>query len=200
MRKLLVMDAENYDPSLPEIYRTAVRGIIFAEGRLLMVCSCFGEVKFPGGGQEEGESDADTLIRETLEETGYHVIADSIREFGEVEEKRLSTKEPMIWHQINRYYFCDVEKEREECRYTDDERRYGFHQVWCTPEEAIRRNRDMVSREGLHAWNQRELAVLEMLPKANIRRGRYNEPGRDGYDVYGIVQRAKEHMRSVESL
>lgn len=166
MNKLLVMDAKDYDPSLPEICRVAVRGIIFAEGKLLMVRSGFGEIKFPGGGQEDGENDMDTLVRETLEETGYHVIADSVREFGEVEEKRLSLKEPMIWHQINRYYFCEVEKEREECHYTENERKYGFHQVWCTLEEAIQRNRDMVRREGVHTWNHRELTVLGLLKEA----------------------------------
>lgn len=30
-----------------------------------------------------------------------------------------------------------------------------------------------------------------------IHRGRYNEPGKDGRDVYGISQKAKEHVKSV---
>ena len=138
MHKLLVMDAKNYDSNMDEILRVAVRGIIFVDGKLLMIGSSFGELKFPGGGQESGESDEMTLIRETLEETGFHVIPSSIRPFGEVEEKRLSTHEPMIWHQINRYYFCDVEKSQEACSYTDNEKKYGFHQVWHTLDDAIR--------------------------------------------------------------
>lgn len=163
MEKILVMDAQNYDISLPEIYRVAVRGIIFVNGKLLLIRSNYGEVKFPGGAQENGENDRDTLIRETLEETGYHVIADSIHEFGEVEEKRLSTHEPMIWHQINRYYFCDVEVHREECQYTESEKKLGFRQVLCTIEEAIKINQDMLEREGLRPWNQREYSVLKIL-------------------------------------
>ena len=163
MKKLLVMDAKNYDVSLPEIYRAAVRGIVFVDGKLLLIRSNFGEVKFPGGGQENGESDKETLVRETLEETGYHVIETSIRAFGEVEEKRLSTHEPMIWHQINRYYFCEVEEKKEECHYTENEKKYGMHQVWCTLEEAIQINQEMLNKEGTLAWNQREYNVLKLL-------------------------------------
>ena len=163
MRTLLVMDAKNYDPGMEEIRRVAVRGIIFVDGKFLMIQSSFGELKFPGGGQERGESDEETLIRETLEETGYHVIASSIRPFGEVEEKRLSTHEPMIWHQFNRYYFCEVDGAREACRYTESEIKYGFHQVWHTPEDALRINGEMLSREGERAWNQREYTVLKLI-------------------------------------
>lgn len=163
MKNILVMDEKNYDDSLEEIYRVAVRGIIFVNDKLLLIRSNFGECKFPGGGQECGESDFDTLIRETLEETGYHVITDSILEFGEVEEKRLSTKEPKIWHQINRYYFCDVEETKEECHYTSNEEKYGFHQVWFSLDEAIRINQEMLNNEGTLPWNQREYNVLKML-------------------------------------
>lgn len=163
MKKLLVMDAGNYDPAMEEIRRVAVRGIIFAEGKLLMIQSNFGELKFPGGGQELGESDEDTLIRETLEETGYRVIPSSIRPFGEVEEKRLSVHEDMIWHQFNRYYFCEVEDTQEACCYTESEKKYGFHQVWHTLEDAIGINEEMVHREGEQAWNRRELTVLKMI-------------------------------------
>ncbi|NMB96171.1 MAG: NUDIX domain-containing protein [Clostridiaceae bacterium] len=167
MRKLLVMDENDYDLNMEEIYRVAVRGIIFIKRKLLLIQSDFGEVKFPGGGQEEGENDYQTLIRETLEETGYHVVPESIREFGEVLEKRLSVHEPMIWHQINRYYFCDVKDFQEECNYTNNERKYGFRQVLYTLDEAIKINQDLIDYEGKHTWNQRELNVLRLL-KINL--------------------------------
>ncbi len=147
-----------------EIRKSAeYHGIIFIEGKLLLVRSNFGEVKFPGGGQEEGEDDFQTLIRETLEETGYHVIPESIYEFGEVEEKRLSVHEPMIWHQINRYYFCAVKENQEKCNYTENEKKYGFHQVFYTLDEALRINQSMIDCEGKHLWNQREFNVLKLL-------------------------------------
>ena len=166
MKQILIMDAGNYDPTLPEIYRVAVRGIIFVDGKLLLIQSDFGEVKFPGGGKEGEESDKDTLIREVLEETGFHVIPESIKEFGEVVEKRLSVHEPMIWHQINRYYFCKIDSVQEECHYTENELKHGFHQVWSTLDEAIAVNEEMLSREGRKAWNQREYNVLKLIKEA----------------------------------
>lgn len=163
MKQLLVLDEHNYDPSLPEIRRTGIRGIIFQGDQLLMIRSSFGEVKFPGGGQESGETDEVTLLREVLEETGFHVLPESIRLFGQVEEKRLSVHEPMIWHQINRYYFCHITGRQEATHFTENEQKYGMHQVWVTLEEAIAINREMMQREGRRAWNQRELRVLELL-------------------------------------
>lgn len=163
MKNILTLDAKNYGPSLPEILRTAVRGIIFRDGKLLLINSNFGELKFPGGGQEEGENDMDTLIRETLEETGCHVIPESVREFGEVEEIRLSVHEPMIWHLISRYYFCEVTDEQEECRYTDNEKKHGFHPVWYTLDEAIAINHATLLKEGVLPWNKREYSVLKLI-------------------------------------
>ncbi len=163
MKTLLVMDERNYASDMEEIRRTAVRGIIVVDGKLLLIQSGFGELKFPGGGQEPGESDEETLIRETLEETGYHVIPATIRPFGEVEEKRLSTHEPMIWHQFNRYYFCEIEGTQEACRYTEDEKKVGFRQVWYSLEEAIHINGEMLRAEGEQPWNRREYTVLNML-------------------------------------
>lgn len=163
MKKILIMDEQNYDPSLEEIYRVAVRGIIFVRGKLLLIESCYGEVKLPGGGQEKGEDDITTLVRETLEETGFHVIVDSVKAFGEVVEKRLSVHEPMIWHQINRYYFCEVEELQEECNYSEGELKHGFHQVWYTLDEAIRKNEEMIAAEGEKPWNQREYRVLKLI-------------------------------------
>lgn len=163
MEKILVMDAKDYDEGLDEILRVAVRGIIFVDGKLLLINSSFGELKFPGGGKEGDESDEETLIRETLEETGYHVIPESIRPFGEVVEKRMSVHEEKIWHQINRYYFCDVTAEQGMCSYTENEVKYGFHQVWHTLDDAIRINEETLQKEGAHAWNQREYNVLKLI-------------------------------------
>lgn len=37
MERLLFLDGENYTDDMPEIVRTAVRGIIFADGKLLLL-------------------------------------------------------------------------------------------------------------------------------------------------------------------
>lgn len=156
MKKLLVLDEKNYDESLEEMYRTAVRGIIFKDGKLLMIESAGGELKFPGGGMEENEDDIETLIRETLEETGFAVVPETVMEFGEIEEKRLALYENKIWHQINRYYFCKVGEKQSECGYSENEKAHGFKPVWYTLDEAYRKNCE-------RAWNEREYHALRLI-------------------------------------
>ena len=163
MEKVLVMDEHNYDDNLEEICRVSIRGIIFVNGKLLMIENSFGEVQLPGGGLEFGEDDCQTLMREVKEETGYDVIPESIKPFGEIEEKRLSVHEPKIWHQINRLYFCDVYPNQGQCEYTENEKKAGFHQVFYTIEDALEKNERMFEKEGRQAWNQREYKTLLLI-------------------------------------
>ena len=74
MERILIMDEKNYTLDLDEIYRVAVRGIIFIDGKLLMIEDVFGEVKLPGGGIDYGENDYEALVREVKEETALDVI------------------------------------------------------------------------------------------------------------------------------
>ena len=163
MQRLLLMDEQNYDDDLPEILRIAVRGIIFMEEKLLFIHDKYGELKIPGGGKEPGEDDLQTLIREVKEETGYRVIPDSVKPFGYIEEKRLSTHERAIWHQISNIYFCDVEPEQGECEYSENEKNFGMHFQMFTLDEAIERNRQMLMQQGEQAWNQREYRTLLLI-------------------------------------
>ena len=163
MDKILVMDEHNYDENLNEIYRISVRGIIFVAGKLLMIESSSGETKLPGGGMEPGEDDYQVLLREVKEETGYDVIPESIKPFGEIEEKRLSVHEPKIWHQINRLYFCDIYPGQGQCKYSENEKKEGFHPVLYTIGEALEKNERMLEKEGLQAWNQREYKTLLLI-------------------------------------
>ena len=163
MEQLLMMDAQNYDGITAEIKRISVRGVIFLDGKLLLIENIHSEVKLPGGGAEPGETDEQTLIREVKEETGYDVIPESIRPFGKITEKRLSTHEMMIWHQVNRLYFCSVYPAQGTCAYTANEQKYSFRPVLCTLDEAIQRNERMLQHEGLRPWNQREYRTLLLL-------------------------------------
>ena len=167
MKQLLIMDEHNYDESLPEISRVAVRGIIQVSGKLLFIEDKYGVLKLPGGGQDEGESDLDTLMREVREETGYNVIPSTVKEFGSIEEIRKSLHEEMIWHQYNKLYFCEVEKQRGKCDYSENEKQLGMRLRSCTLDEALEINRKMLEKVGKHAWNLREYNTL-LLIKENI--------------------------------
>lgn len=163
MKKLLVMNAHNYDDNMDEIYRIAVRGIIFMNGKLLLIESDQGEVKLPGGGAKENEDSIQTLCREVKEETGYSVIKGSIIPFGKIEEKRLSVHEPKVWHQMNQLFFCEVINDKGECDYSENERKNGFHQVFYSLEDAILKNEELIQSEGIQPWNQREYRTLLLI-------------------------------------
>ena len=163
MERLLLMDAKNYDDNMPEITRVAVRGIAFVDGRLLFIEDNKGEVKLPGGGQEEGESDIETLVREVREETGCTVIPETVREFGYIEEKRKGFREDMIFHQFSRLYFCEVSDERGDTEYSDNEKKYGMQFRMYTVDEAIEKNKSMLNKLGELGWNQREYNTLLLI-------------------------------------
>ncbi len=166
MQRLLLMDEKNYDDTLPELCRTAVRAIIFIQDKMLFIEDNKGELKLPGGGIEEGEDDTSALIREVREETGCNVIPESIKPFGYIEEKRMSFKEEMIFHQFSRLYFCSVDDTRGETEYSKSEISHGMHVKTCTLDEAIAANRKMLDNMGELAWNKREYRTL-LLVKEN---------------------------------
>lgn len=47
MERLLTLDAQNYPSDMPELLRRSARGIIFVDGKLLLIESSFGEVNCP---------------------------------------------------------------------------------------------------------------------------------------------------------
>lgn len=166
MERLLLLDAKDYDDDKDVWARIAVRGIVFIGDKLLLLNDNKGEVSLPGGGQDEGESDADTLIREIREETGYSVIPDTIRPFGYIEEKRRDFKsyhDDRIFHQISRLYFCEVSAECGETQLSNQEKIYGMRTAMYTLDEAIAKNRAMLDTVGNLAWNQREYRSLLLI-------------------------------------
>ena len=169
MKRLLFLDGENYTDDMPEIVRTAVRGVIFADGKLLLIEDNKNEVKLPGGGREEGETDIETLIREVREETGCTVIPETVRPFGYIEEKRKGFNEDMIWHQFSRLYFCRVTDERSDTEYSENEKKRGMRFRMYTIDEAIAKNSAMLNNIGKLAWNQREYRTL-LLIKAYLEK------------------------------
>src|SRR5574344_2040560 len=76
--KEMTIDLQNYKKDGSIFHRTAVRGVISRKNtsgqiELLMIHGKYGDYKFPGGGQEQNETNIDTLCREVKEETGFSV-------------------------------------------------------------------------------------------------------------------------------
>lgn len=166
MKQLLLLDAKNYNEDMDEFVRVAVRGIIFIGKKLILIEDKKGEVKLPGGGKEFGETDADTLIREVKEETGYNVIPKTIKPFGYIEEKRRDYTEydkVRIFHQFSRLYFCKVSDEHGKPTFSDKEKSYGIQLKMYTLDEAIAKNKTMLDSLGELSWNQREYKTLLLI-------------------------------------
>lgn len=172
MKNLLTIDEKNYDESLPEIKRVAVRGIIWIDEKIVFIESKSGELKIPGGGQEENETDLQTLVREVQEETGYVVKPESVKPFGQIVERRMASYEPMIWNQTNRIYFCEVEETQVDCNYSQHEKELGYKLVCYTVEEALEHNRKYFAENGEEPEKDREYLILKMMKEltADARR------------------------------
>lgn len=128
--------------------RTAIRGVIHYQNKLLMVRTKEGDYKFPGGGMEEGETDKETLVREITEETGYTDIHIGLW-IGKAFEQNIDTEDPSQYFQMeSRYYECWLMSDRRAESVMDDyEEKLGFAPEFVTVEEAYRSNRKLLDRE-----------------------------------------------------
>lgn len=171
------LDWHNYEQNWEVVRRKAVRGIIRTDaGKYILVQSKkYGEFKFPGGGMEEGEEEKETLIREVQEETGFLVLPETIKYFGEtIEKKKSFLEENTIFEQRSVYYFCQVAGTLpcKQCL-TENELALGLELKEVDIKEAITQNRKI--KETLEdwlvkiPWVHRDLCVMEILdnmPKA----------------------------------
>lgn len=147
------------------VKRQAVRGIVHRCGQYLLVTSDRDDYGFPGGGIQEGESHEEAVRREVEEETGYVVTA--VRGyFGYVIERRTDLyEEDKIFEMYSHYYFCDVASQPSEQHLDAYEARDHLKPVWLEPEEAMKRNLQLLnSKEGqISSWLERTLYVLKTL-------------------------------------
>ncbi|MDO9629182.1 MAG: NUDIX domain-containing protein [Acholeplasmataceae bacterium] len=167
MRLIEDFDKKNYDDCIKLFHRKAVRAIIIKEGKLALIKSeKFGEYKFPGGGKEDHESDIDTLIRETREESGLNIITDSIKPYGMMMEKRKSTFDPTNIFQMESYYYlCEVSDGISETNLDFYELEYGYKLHFVSIEEAITNNEKALIHQEQVTWIERELCVLKDIKK-----------------------------------
>lgn len=186
MQELFSLDKKDYDPSWPVFSRHSVRGIIVRDGRVLLVFSRkYNYYKFPGGGIHDNENHAETLIREVLEETGRHVIPDSIREYGVVPRRHKSRfSEAEIFEQNNFFYFCDVDDNIDEQNLDEYEEDEEFTPVWTEPLAASAFNRSNWHGDADSVMIKRDSKILDMLDIL-LRKERRNEEENAWIDSLG---------------
>ena len=165
MRLLHIMDSDDYENCTRLTVRHSARAIIVSDGRIAMIHSLEKNYyKFPGGGIEPSESKEAALIRETLEETGLHVIPETIEELGYIHRIRKSLKyEDECFIQNNYYYFCEVTDEVSEPDYSENELSERFEPVFVDPRIAFEENAKIPESAPVYGMAYRENFVLQLL-------------------------------------
>ena len=146
--------------------RRAVRAVVQENGKYLLVYSAEeGDYKFPGGGVMAGESHADALRREVLEETGRTLKQLKTLLGTTIELDFPKGADTSVFRMISFYYLCDLRDGESPLTLDPYENELGFTPVWVTPQQALRNNEELGFREGSDQlfWLARETAVLRAL-------------------------------------
>lgn len=144
--------------------RVAIRAIIMANNRILLVQSNRGDFKFPGGGLEENESHEECLKREVREETGYiHCIVKE--KVGTVIERNMDEYESnALFQMTSHYYLCNLAAEEKMAQQLDEyEAILNFTPKWVSLEEAIKQNENLIEKLEQNSWLKRETFVLKQV-------------------------------------
>jgi len=196
------MDVKDYKPGGKVFSRPSVRGIIYRNGKaLLMYSKKYDYYKFPGGGLEEGESHEDALVREVEEESGYVICRSSIEEYGRVlRRQKDSFDENLIFEQENFYYFCEVEDAAVQQRLDDYEAEEGFTPVWVSLMEAHRHNKyERACNGGDQVMVEREakvfdLADLELRKRVRVKKEEAFVRSLGDLDYLGMLRFVEEEL------
>lgn len=127
----------------PQKPAVAVAGIVFQDGRILIVRRgrepSKGLWTLPGGNLKIGESIRDGLVREILEETGLIVTVNTLVEV--VESIHYDTSDEVQYHYVILDYLCTIEKGRlrpasdiEDCQFIEHEKLVEFQLAGTTRE------------------------------------------------------------------
>ena len=146
------------------VYRTAVKGIILRGRTLLMVHSPkIGDYDFPGGGLQAGETHAQGLYREILEECGMSV-AQMGSEIGVVIEYDVPMEPDYdAFKMTSHYYHCEVQDGFGPQKLEQYEQELGFTPVWIDIEHAIQQNNVFLQTDNAPKWLKKETFVLNYI-------------------------------------
>jgi 8-oxo-dGTP pyrophosphatase MutT (NUDIX family) len=156
----MIIDEPKLENLKRVIERVAIRAIIMANNRILLVQSNRGDFKFPGGGLEENESHEECIKREVREETGYiHcIVKDKV---GTVIERKMDEYEyNALFQMTSHYYLCDLAAEEKNAQQLDEyEAILNFTPKWGSLKDAIKQNEYLIEKLEQNSWLKRETFV-----------------------------------------
>lgn len=144
------LDKRDYNPNWTRVSRIAVRAIINIDGRHLMVYMAHDKYyAFPGGGVEGKETLEEALIREVKEETGYEIIACTIKPFASVinvKSNEYYNGKKEIFNNISVYFKAEVYDKVHVPKLTPSEIGRGMRRMRMTLQEAYDRNESIMAK------------------------------------------------------
>ncbi|WP_068978073.1 NUDIX domain-containing protein [Aeromonas sp. EERV15] len=145
--------------------RLTVRAVVRRDDELLLVHSRVnGDLMFPGGGIEEGESHAAALARELLEECGAELLEVGAL-LGETREYRAAREPGFDAYCIRSlYYLCRIGEQLVAPQPQPYEIRLGFVPGWFVLDEALQTNKTQLAGP-CPQWTARETRVLAQLQR-----------------------------------
>lgn len=147
----------------PSAFRVAARGVVQDDDRLLLLQSAAcGDVKFPGGGVEAGESVEQALARELLEECGRTMIGCDPSVLTIVESRR-DHHTAGLFTMVSHYLPCRVDDSVSTQALQGYEQDLGLRPEWLTVQQAITATEVALADGCAGPWAPRELAALRQL-------------------------------------
>lgn len=154
--------------------RLTVRAVVLRGDELLLVHSRVnGDLMFPGGGIEAGESHHVALARELLEECGAELLEVGTL-LGETREYRAARELGFDAYCIRSlYYLCRIGEQLVAPQPQPYEIRLGFVPGWFVIDEALQTNKTQLAGP-CPQWTARETRVLAQLQRWH-QQGRFEE-------------------------
>ena len=145
--------------------RLTVRAVVSRDNGLLLVHSRVnGDLMFPGGGVEAGESHGAALARELKEECGAELLAVGPL-LGETREYRAAREPGFDAYCIHSlYYRCQIGEQLVAPQPQPYEIRLGFEPGWFVLDDALQTNKTLLAGPSPQ-WTARETRVLAQLQR-----------------------------------